>query len=136
MKNFIQEFKEFAIKGNVVDMAVGVIIGGAFGRIVSSLVGDVVMPILGLIVGGVNFTAFEYVLRTAEGGTASLVLKYGNFFQTVFDFTIMAFSIFLAIKFINRLRRQEAKSPTVTEPPKPTNEELLLAEIRDLLKAK
>lgn len=135
MKEFIKEFREFAVKGNVVDMAVGVIIGGAFGKIVSSLVGDIVMPFLALIVGGVNFTGFQLVLREGENGAAPVVLKYGVFFQTVFDFVIMAFAIFMAVKAINRLRRQLSDQADVQAAPTPP-QEVLLREIRDLLKSK
>ena len=127
--SFIKEFKEFAMKGNVVDLAVGVIIGAAFGKIVSSLVGDIVMPLLGLLVGGVNFTGLKITLREAEGATAAATLNYGNFIQTVFDFTVMAFAIFLAVKAINRMKRKEELAP-----PPPTTQERLLTEIRDLLK--
>lgn len=127
----IQEFKEFAVRGNVVDMAVGIIIGAAFGKIVSSLVADIVMPPLGVIIGGVNFTGLKIILKEAEGALPAVTLNYGTFFQTVFDFVIVAFSIFMAIKVINRIRRT-----TPPEPAKPSTQEVLLAEIRDLLKQK
>ena len=122
------EFKEFAMKGNVVDMAVGVIIGGAFGKIVSSLVENVVMPPLGKLIGGVNFTELATSLGTGTNGK-EVVLKYGAFLQSVFDFLIIAFVIFLALKGINRLKKP---APTAAPPPPPA-QEVLLAEIRDLL---
>lgn len=130
----VAEFREFAVRGNVVDLAVGVIIGGAFGKIVSSLVADVVMPPLGVIIGGVNFTGLKITLKEAEGTVAAVTLNYGNFLQTVLDFTIVAFAIFMMIKGINRLKRKQAAAPA--EPPAPTKEELLLGEIRDILKAR
>jgi large conductance mechanosensitive channel len=130
----LQEFKEFAMKGNVVDLAVGVIIGGAFGKIVSSFVADVVMPLIGLMVGGVDFTKLGIVLKEAvDEKTPAVMLNYGNFIQTVFDFTIVAFAIFMAIKMMNKLKREPPPAPAA---PEPTKEELLLTEIRDLLKAK
>jgi large conductance mechanosensitive channel len=120
------------MRGNVVDLAVGVIIGGAFGKIVSSLVGDVFMPLLGLLVGGVNFTDLAITLQAAAVGVPAVVLKYGAFLQTVFDFIIIAFAIFVAIKGINKLQRKQEEAPAT--PRKPSNEEVLLSEIRDLLK--
>ena len=129
----ISEFKAFAVKGNVVDMAVGIIIGAAFGKIVSSFVGDVVMPPLGLLTGGVDFSDLAVVLKAAQGDTPAVVLAYGKFIQTVIDFLIVAFAIFMGIKAINRLKREEAVAPSV--PPAPTPQETLLTEIRDLLKA-
>ena len=132
--SFISEFKQFAMKGNVVDMAVGIIIGAAFGKIVSSFVGDVIMPPLGLIIGGVDFTDLAVTLKAAQDGVDAVTLNYGKFIQTVFDFTIVAFAIFLAIKMMNRLKRAEEAAPAA--PPEPTNEEKLLTEIRDLLKQK
>jgi large conductance mechanosensitive channel len=129
----IDEFKQFAIKGNVVDMAVGVIIGAAFSKIVSSLVADVVTPPLGLLVGGVNFSHLAVPLREAIGPEApAVMLKYGVFLQAVFDFMIVAIAVFAMVKLINRLRRQEEAKPA--PPPEPPKQELLLAEIRDLLK--
>ncbi|MEZ4222375.1 MAG: large-conductance mechanosensitive channel protein MscL [Polyangiaceae bacterium] len=132
--SLVQEFKEFAVKGNVVDMAVGVIIGGAFGKIVSSFVADVVMPPLGLITGGVDFTKMSVVLKAAEGDKPEVLLKYGMFIQNVFDFLLVAMAIFMAIKAINKMKREEEKAPEA--PPEPSGEEKLLGEIRDLLKAK
>jgi large conductance mechanosensitive channel len=128
----LSEFKAFAVKGNVVDMAVGIIIGAAFGKIVSSFVGDVIMPPLGLLIGGVDFSDLAVTLRPAEGAAPAVVLAYGKFIQTVIDFIIVAFAIFMGVKAINRLKREEAKAPTL--PPTPTKEELLLGEIRDILK--
>ena len=129
----LDEFKQFAVKGNVVNMAVGVIIGAAFGKIVSSLVADVVTPPLGILVGGVNFSHLALQLR--EGGgpdIAPVMLKYGVFLQSCFDFLIVAIAVFLLVKGINRLRRNEEAKPTA--PPPPPRQEVLLEEIRDLLK--
>ncbi|WP_333873770.1 large-conductance mechanosensitive channel protein MscL [Methylobacter sp.] len=128
----LQEFKEFAVKGNAIDMAVGIIIGAAFGKIISSLVADVFMPPIGVLIGGVDFTKLAFTLKEASGNTPAVTLNYGNFIQTLVDFTIIAFVIFMAIKLINRLKKKEAAAPTVT--PKPSKEEQLLTEIRDLLK--
>ena len=127
----LQEFKKFALKGNVLDLAVGVIIGGAFGKIVTSLVNDIIMPIIGLVVGGIDFTTLEYVLSTK--GEEPLILKYGQFIQTTFDFLIVAFSIFMFIKAINSFKKKEEAKPVS---PQPSKEELLLMEIRDILKEK
>jgi large conductance mechanosensitive channel len=132
--SFIQEFKAFAMKGNVVDLAVGIIIGAAFGKIVSSFVGDVVMPPLGLLIGGVDFSDLAITLKAAEGDAPAVLLSYGRFIQTVFDFLIVAFAIFVVIKGMNRLRHKEEAKPEPEAPPAPTKEELLLGEIRDLLK--
>ena len=142
---FLQEFKQFAMKGNVVDMAVGVIIGGAFGKIVTSVVNDIIMPPIGLLVGGVNFTDLKLVLKPAELNevgeevVAAVTLNYGNFLQQTFDFLIIAFSIFLFISVIKkvseRMKNEEpAPEPAPAPAPEPSNEEKLLAEIRDLLK--
>ncbi len=140
-KTFLQEFKTFAMRGNVVDMAVGVIIGGAFGKIVSSLVADVVMPTLGLLVGGVNFTELKWVLREAYTNDkgeaiAAATLNYGNFLQTMFDFIIIALSIFLFIKLITRFNNKKEEEAPAPEPAQPSKEELLLTEIRDILREK
>ncbi len=124
---FIKEFKEFAMKGNVMDMAVGVIIGGAFGKIVSSLVDDVLMPLIGTITGGVDFTNLAIKVGDAE-------LKYGTFIQNIIDFLIIAFCIFLMIKGMNKLNKKKEEEPAPA--PEPSNEEKLLGEIRDLLKNK
>ncbi len=137
---FLQDFKAFAMKGNVIDMAVGVIIGGAFGKIVSSVVADVIMPPIGLLVGGVNFTDLKWVLKPAvvqdgEEVAAAVALNYGNFLQVTFDFLVIAFSVFLFVRLLSRLNRKKADKPaTPPAPPAPSKEELLLTEIRDLLK--
>jgi large conductance mechanosensitive channel len=133
--SMLQEFKDFAMKGNVVDLAVGVIIGGAFGKIVSSLVADIIMPPIGVLMGGVDFTKLGVVLKEAvDDKTPAILLNYGNFIQTVVDFTIVAFAIFMAIKLMNKMKKAEPPAPEA--PPAPTKEEVLLTEIRDLLKAK
>lgn len=129
-----KEFREFAVKGNVVDMAVGIIIGAAFGKIVSSFVGDVIMPPIGLLLGGVDFTDLVIVLKEAVGEAPAVTLSYGKFIQTVVDFTIIAFAIFIAVKAINTIKRKEEEKPPAA-PPAPSKEELLLTEIRDILKA-
>jgi len=131
--SLLGEFKTFAVKGNVVDMAVGIIVGAAFGKIVSSFVGDVVMPPIGLLIGGVDFTDLAITLKAAEGELPAVVLSYGKFIQTVLDFLIVAFAIFIGVKVINKLKREEAAAPSL--PPVPSKEEELLSEIRDLLKA-
>ncbi|MEE3664840.1 large-conductance mechanosensitive channel protein MscL [Brenneria sp. g21c3] len=130
--SIIKEFREFAMRGNVVDLAVGVIIGAAFGKIVSSLVSDIIMPPLGLLIGGVDFKQFSLVLRAAQGDVPAVVMHYGVFIQNIFDFIIVAFAIFVAIKLMNKLRRKQEDAPAA--PPKPSAEEKLLTEIRDLLK--
>jgi len=132
--SILKEFKEFAVKGNAVDMAVGIVIGAAFGKIIASLVADVIMPPIGVLVGGVDFTKLAFTLKEASGDMHAVTLNYGNFIQSVVDFTIIAFAIFMLVKLINKLKKQEAAAPAV--PPEPTKEELLLTEIRDLLKAK
>lgn len=135
MGGVIQEFKEFAVKGNVVDMAVGIIIGGAFGKIVTSFVNDVIMPPLGIIIGGVDFSNLAITLKAATADNPAVTLNYGKFIQTSFDFTIVAFAIFIAIKAINTLKRKEEAAPaTPVSPPAPSSEAVLLTEIRDLLK--
>ncbi|MFI8381725.1 large-conductance mechanosensitive channel protein MscL [Pseudomonas sp. NPDC079086] len=130
--SILSEFKAFAVKGNVVDMAVGIIIGAAFGKIVSSFVGDVVMPPLGVLIGGVDFSDLAIVLKAAEGDVAAVTLAYGKFIQTVLDFLIVAFAIFMGIKVLNKLKREEEAAPAA--PAAPTKEQELLSEIRDLLK--
>ena len=140
---FLKEFKEFATRGNVIDLAVGVVIGGAFGKIVSSLVADVIMPPIGMLIAGVNFTDLAITLKAAGLNAAgdvipAVTLKIGNFLQTIFDFTIIAFAIFLFVKGLNKLshiKKEEAEAAPPT-PPAPTKEEVLLTEIRDLLKSK
>ena len=138
---FVKEFKEFAMRGNVIDLAVGVVIGGAFGKIVASLVADVIMPPIGLLIGGVNFTDLKWEMKAKEvvDGVeqAAVTLNYGNFLQVTFDFMIVAFAIFLFVKGINTLNKKKAEAPvTPAAPPAPSKEELLLTEIRDLLKKK
>ena len=128
----VDEFKSFAMKGNVVDMAVGIIICAAFGKIVSSTVGDIIMPPLGLIIGGVNFTDLKVVLKAATEAHPAVTWNYGNFLQVCFDFLIVAFAMFLVIKAIVIARKKEEAAPAA--PPAPTKEEVLLTEIRDLLK--
>lgn len=138
--SFFKEFKEFAVKGNAVDMAVGVIIGAAFGKIVTSIVNDLIMPPIGWIIGGVNFTDLKFTLPSIDLGVekmAPATVNYGNFIQTLLDFVIVAFCVFLLVKGINRLsRKKEVAPPAPVAPPEPTGEEKLLIEIRDLLKKK
>ena len=129
----LNEFKAFAMKGNVVDMAVGIIIGVAFGKIVSSLVADLLMPPLGLLIGGVNFIDLKLIIKAATDTTPAVTWNYGNFIQVVFDFLIVAFAVFIAIKGMNSLRKKEEAAPPAA-PPAPTKQETLLTEIRDLLK--
>ena len=132
--SMLSEFKEFAMKGSVVDLAVGVIIGGAFGKIISSFVEDVIMPPIGMVLGGVDFKTLAITLKTAEGKTAAVMLNYGKFIQTVVDFAIVALVIFMVIKAMNALKRKEAVAPSV--PPAPSAQEVLLTEIRDAIRAK
>jgi len=132
--SILKEFKEFAVKGNVVDMAVGIIIGAAFGKIVSSIVSDVIMPPIGLVIGGVDFSKLAVTLKQASGDAAAVTISYGKFIQTVIDFTIVAFAIFMLIKAINTLKRKQEAA--IQPPPAPSKEEVLLSEIRDILKAK
>ncbi len=129
----LKDFRDFAMKGNVIDLAVGVIIGGAFGKIVSSLVNDVIMPFLGLIIGGINFTNLSYVIREAQGETPVLAIRYGAFLQSVLDFMIIAFSIFMFINLLSRLKKKEEIKISPT-PELPSKEVQILTEIRDLLK--
>lgn len=126
------EFKAFALKGNLIDMAVGIIIGVAFGKIIASLVSDIIMPPLGLLIGGVNFTDLKIVMKAAVGENPAVTLNYGNFLQIVFDFLIVAFVVFMMIKAMNAAKKKEETQPAA--PPAPTKEEILLTEIRDLLK--
>ncbi len=134
----LKEFKDFAMRGNVIDMAVGIVIGGAFGKIVSSFVADVIMPPLGILIGGVDFTDLKITLKDAvidaSGAVASemVSINYGNFIQTTVDFIIIAFAIFMVVKGMNSLKKKEVAAPAA--PPAPTKEEVLLTEIRDLLK--
>ncbi len=137
--SMVKEFKDFAMKGNVVDMAVGIIIGGAFGKIVSSVVADIIMPPIGLLMGGVNFTDLKFSLKPAELDVATQVMKpavtinYGQFLQVTVDFIIVAFAIFMMVKGMNSLKKKEVPPPPAA-PPAPPKEQILLAEIRDLLK--
>jgi len=131
--SMMTEFKEFAIKGNAVDMAVGIIVGAAFGKIVSSFVNDVIMPPIGLLIGGVDFNKLTFTLKEASGDVAAVMISYGKFIQTVIDFTIIAFVIFIVIKAINSQKRKEEEP---VPPPGPSKEELLLSDIRDILKEK
>lgn len=130
--SMMSEFKDFAMRGNVVDMAVGIIIGAAFGKIVSSFVADVIMPPIGVLIGGVDFTNLAVTVQDATAEAEAVTIKYGAFIQTVFDFLIVAFAIFMVIKFMNSLKKKEEDAPAA--PPEPSKEEMLLAEIRDLLK--
>ncbi|EHO66864.1 large-conductance mechanosensitive channel protein MscL [Segatella maculosa] len=141
MSKFIQEFKDFAVKGNAVDMAVGVIIGGAFGKIVTSIVNDIIMPPIGWLIGGVKFTDLKLTLPTVEipgvEKMEGVSINYGNFLQTTFDFIIIAFCVFLLVKGINKLAKKKVEESATPAPnPEPTAEEKLLTEIRDLLKNK
>ncbi len=143
MKKILNEFKSFAMQGNMIDMAVGIIIGGGFGKVVASLVSDVIMPPIGLLIGGVNFTELKLTMNPhkIKEGVEAVTLNYGAFIQTVIDFTIIAFSIFMVIRLINRLnnltsKKEEVVEEAAPEKPTPTKEEILLSEIRDLLKEK
>ena len=133
-KKFLTEFKEFALKGNVLDLAIGVIIGGAFNKIVSSLVEDIIMPPIGVIIGGVKFNQLAYELKPAVGDNPAITLNYGAFIQNIVDFLIIALSVFIFIKVISKLNRKKEKEEAVVEEPKLTVEQELLTEIRDLLK--
>lgn len=128
----LSEFKDFAIKGNVVDMAVGIIVGAAFGKIVSSFVKDIIMPPIGVMMGGVDFSDLSVIIQEAAGEVPAVAIKYGAFTQTIVDFVIVALAIFMAVKVMNSMKKAEEEAPK--EDPKPTNEEVLLSEIRDLLK--
>lgn len=132
--SMVQEFKAFAMRGNVVDMAVGIIIGAAFGKIVSSVVEDVIMPPIGVIIGGVDFSKLAFTIKDAVGEAAAVTINYGKFIQTVFDFLIIAFAIFMMIKALNSLKKKEVEAPV--QPPAPSAEETLLTEIRDILRQK
>jgi len=135
----VKEFKEFAMRGNVMDMAVGIIIGGAFGKIISSFVADVLMPPIGVLLGGTDFTSLKIILKDkvmeADKVVAQAVtINYGNFIQVTIDFLIIAFSIFMMIKLMNSMNKKDVPAPAPAPPPEPSNEEKLLTEIRDLLK--
>ncbi|MFH2045258.1 MAG: large-conductance mechanosensitive channel protein MscL [Pseudomonadota bacterium] len=132
--SMMSEFKTFAMKGNVVDMAVGIIIGVAFGKIISSVVADVIMPPIGLLLGNVNFSDLVITLKDAAGDVAAVTLNYGKFIQTIVDFVIVAFAIFMLVKGMNHLKKKEEAAPAA--PPPPSKEENLLTEIRDILKTK
>lgn len=135
--SMLQEFKTFAIKGNVVDMAVGVVIGAAFGKIVSSIVEDIIMPPIGVLIGGVNFSDLAFTLQEASAGAAAVTIKYGKFLQTIIDFTIIACAIFMVVNAINSLKKKEQAAPLAPPiPPAPSAEERLLTDIRDLLKSR
>jgi len=131
-----KEFKEFAMRGNVIDLAVGVVIGAAFGKIVTSLVNDIIMPPIGYVTGGVDFTAMKYVIKPADPAAeiAEVAINYGNFINVVIQFLIVAFCIFMVVKAINSLQKKKEEAPAA--PPAPSKEETLLAEIRDILKSK
>ncbi len=130
----IKEFKTFAIKGNMMDMAVGIIIGAAFGKIITSLVNDVIMPPLGMLLGGMDFTSFKLTLKEASEGVEAVTLNYGTFIQAFVDFLIVAFAIFMVIKAMNRMKKKQEEAPAA--PAEPPVQEKLLSEIRDLLKEK
>jgi large conductance mechanosensitive channel len=130
----LKEFRDFAVRGNVVDMAVGIIIGAAFGKITTSLVNDVMMPPLGMMLGGVDFSDKAIVLRAASGADPGIAVKYGIFINTLIDFAIVALAVFLLVKAINSLRKEQAAEPA--PPPAPTREEILLTEIRDALRSR
>ena len=130
----LKEFKKFAMRGNVMDMAVGIIIGAAFGKIIKSLVNDVLMPPIGLITGGIDFSKLQIVLRRAEDGSIAAAIKYGVFINTIVEFIIIAFAIFLVVKWMNSLKKAEEEAPSA--PPAPPEDVVLLREIRDLLKSK
>ncbi len=132
--SMIQEFKSFAMRGNVVDMAVGIVIGGAFGKIVSSFVADVLMPPIGLLLGNVDFSDLAVTLQAASEGAEAVTMRYGVFIQTVVDFVIIAFAIFMVVKAMNTVMKKEEEAPP--PPPEPSKEEQLLTEIRDALRAR
>jgi large conductance mechanosensitive channel len=132
MSSFLKEFREFAVKGNVVDMAVGIIIGAAFGKIVTSVVADVITPPLGYLIGGIDFSSLAITLPALQEGRPDVTLNYGKFLQTIFDFAIVAFAIFLVVKVVNSLKRKQEAAPA--PPALPSRQEVLLTEIRDLLK--
>jgi large conductance mechanosensitive channel len=132
--SMMSEFKDFAMKGNVVDMAVGIVIGGAFGKIVSSFVADVLMPPIGLALGGVDFSNLAVTLKAAAEGAEAVTMRYGLFIQTVVDFVIIAFAIFMVVKAMNSMKKKEEAAPAA--PPAPSKEEVLLTEIRDALSSR
>jgi large conductance mechanosensitive channel len=132
--SIVKEFREFAVKGNMIDMAVGIIIGGAFGKIVSSLVNDVLMPPLGMLIGGVNFSSLKLTIGSPIEGKDPATINYGQFIQTAVDFLIVAWAVFMMVKAINSMKRKQEAAPAA--PPAPTKDQVLLTEIRDLLKAR
>jgi large conductance mechanosensitive channel len=132
--SIVKEFRDFAVKGNMIDMAVGIIIGAAFGKLVTSFVNDIIMPPLGQLIGGVNFTGLKLTIGSPIEGKDPVTLNYGAFIQHIVDFLIVAWAIFMVIKVINRLKRKEEAAPAA--PPAPTKEQVLLTEIRDILKAR
>lgn len=134
MKKFLEEFKAFAMRGNVLDMAVGVVIGGAFGKITTSLVNDIIMPLISMLTGGIDFSSWKWVLKAAQGDAAEVAVNFGNFIAVVLDFIIIALAIFCMLKAINKFHKKKEEAPAA--PPEPSAEEELLAEIRDLLKEK
>ena len=134
MKKFLEEFKAFAMRGNVLDMAVGVVIGGAFGKITTSLVNDIIMPLISMLTGGIDFSSWKWVLKAAQGDAAEVAVNFGNCIAVVLDFIIIALAIFCMLKAINKLHKKKEEAPAA--PPEPSAEEKLLAEIRDLLKEK
>lgn len=134
MKKFLEEFKAFAMRGNVLDMAVGVVIGGAFGKITTSLVNDIIMPLISMLTGGIDFSSWKWVLKAAQGDAAEVAVNFGNFIAVVLDFIIIAFAVFCMVKAINKFHKKKEEAPAA--PPEPSAEEKLLAEIRDLLKEK
>ena len=134
MKKFLEEFKAFAMRGNVLDMAVGVVIGGAFGKITTSLVNDIIMPLISMLTGGIDFSSWKWVLKAAQGDAAEVAVNFGNFIAVVLDFIIIAFAVFCMVKAINKLHKKKEEAPAA--PPEPSAEEKLLTEIRDLLKEK
>ena len=134
MKKFLEEFKAFAMRGNVLDMAVGVVIGGAFGKITTSLVNDIIMPLISMLTGGIDFSSWKWVLKAAQGDAAEVAVNFGNFIAVVLDFIIIALAVFCMVKAINKFHKKKEEAPAA--PPEPSAEEKLLAEIRDLLKEK
>jgi len=130
--SLMKEFKEFAVKGNAIDMAVGIVLGVAFGKIITSLVSDIIMPPIGILIGGVNFANLVIILKEATGSAKAVTLNYGVFIDTIIQFIIIAFSIFIVVKGINNIKRKKEEKPAA--PPAPPRQEVLLAEIRDLLK--
>ena len=134
MKKFLEEFKAFAMRGNVLDMAIGVVIGGAFGKITTSLVNDIIMPLISMLTGGIDFSSWKWVLKAAEGDAAEVAVNFGSFVAVVLDFIIIAFAVFCMVKAINKFHKKKEEAPAA--PPAPSAEEKLLTEIRDLLKEK